>query len=320
MDEVTDPGPNAPSPTALRVRRALAGGVDVALFLFLLLAWGLPFTEVWSLDGVTGGAISAPTYGRGGLAGLTGSGVTTIGLGLTGLVVALQVPFTWRAQTLGLSLLGLDLRVEGRRASIIHLLPWAVLTWSVWVGAVTLAPMAIRVLLTAPDLPELASAAVVGVAGVSAAFAVLTGRGVVDRMIGATVSLRRLPEASPAPAPTTGWAPREGFRPAIGGPVDPTAHRWRQSVSYDPLNGVIGPSVGAMPEASLEPEHVEHVDVAPHRPSGGTDGEEDALAQRLRRALADQPDSEETTAAKASASSRPTPARPAERDKASSTS
>ncbi len=261
---------------SLAARRLAGRAVDLGLLVAVLLVWGIP---------VAGGLLVDPTLataaGPGGpRGGLTGTEVGVFGLGLSAVLLALQVPFLAGSRTLGLGAVGLELRSDGRRAPLHLSLPGTLLVWSLGVGAVLALPAALHGVV-----PLEQGFAILGVlAGVvDAGVGVVTGRSILDRALGTAVERRASPEAPPEAAPATGWQPGQRPRSRSETRVDPELVHWRQSLSDDVLSAFLGPDPGPLPQPAPEPEHVEHV--AGEAPTRWTEADL-ALARRLRDRLA----------------------------------
>jgi hypothetical protein len=273
-------------------RRILGLALDVLIVLIVLESWELPFVELtgW-IDGGPPVISNTPTGPRG--FGLSGRGGQIIGLGATGLAIALQIPFAWRSSTLGLSLFGLELRSDGRRAAPYLFAPWTLGAWGLsmtgLIAAITTVAAVTR-LDTAAN--TLALAVVVGgLAGANLLVGVRSRRSLLDRLLGVYISYRDAPVEQPAADHVTGWRPRPDFVPHRPRAADKDLHAWRSHASPDPLNPIWGPDPGPMLESPEDPEHVEVVSADdPFAAIGGhtdTGAEDAALAERLRRALTD---------------------------------
>ena len=279
----SEPPPSADPPPW---RRVLGLALDVLIVLIVLESWELPFIQLAGglVDGsspLIGGVPSAP---RG--FGLSGRGGQIIGLGATGLAMALQAPFLFRRSTLGLSLFGLQVRASGRKAPPYLSIPWTLGAWTISIAgfvAIIAAFASLGQLETSANTLAIALA-VVAVTGVNLYAAVRNGRSLLDRALGVEI---------PEEDHLTGWKPRPDFVAPQPHHTDKDLHAWRTHTSPDPLAPIWGPDPGPMLEAPEDPDHVELVgDDDPFAAVGSNvdRAEEQQLADRLRRALDEEPD------------------------------
>lgn len=292
---VEPPPPDTPSAW----RRVLGLALDVLIVLIVLESWELPVAElagglIDSNAPLVGGAPTGPSG-----FGLSGRGGQIIGLGATGLALALQLPFAWRASTLGLSLFGLEVRSAGRRAPPYLSAPWTIAAWTVSIGGL------VALIVGAAAMTEIgANGNTLGLALGAAALvganlfaAMRTGRSLLDRAMGVELAFRATPEEEPDTDHTTGWKPRPDFVAPEPRSVDKDLHAWRTHSSADPLAPIWGPDPGPMLESPEDPEHVDHVPAdSPFAAVGSNiDTTEDlSLALRLREVLeGDEPDTDE---------------------------
>lgn len=250
--------------TSLPSRRPPSGyvglAVDVLLFASLL-AWGdIVFLSV--LDVSAGQQSVSSGWTPGGGFGLSPRGGDVIGVGLTGLVLALQVPFLWRGRTLGLSMMGLELRRRGRAAPLVLSLLWTFATWTISTVAIVSVVNSLAVYLSAgAQEVTMASAGVwLFIAVVHTASGAVLGRSGLDYAFGLHVQRRTDPVADEQDVEPTAWKPRENFVVKRTGPVDKDAALWRANMSVDPFNAFVGPASPPMAETFDEPEHLEFIE------------------------------------------------------------
>lgn len=263
--------------------------IDVVVLLLVIASWDLPVIEL--ATGLVSGGEEAVRGVRSPVRGFSLVGVEgeLIGLGFTGLVLAMQIPFLARGSTLGLGLCGLELRTASGRAGMGVSIPWALLTWLLsLVGVYGLGMLWVAGAVDGGStVLAVAALGMLTVSGVNGLAGLLSGRSVLDTLLGVLTA----PRSAPTPAPGDhlgGWQPRPGFKPWwTSSTVDDEAKLWRQAVSPDPLAPIWGTTVAPIPESPEEPAHVEHMSADdPFAAVGGhadTDEEAQALIRRLTK-------------------------------------